>query len=415
MAGMNDLRQAQADEAFQSSQVAAGQRYRQNILNHDLEMSPYQRSAANGADPATAQRNLGEAREAGQRGSYFGALGGSTTALVPGQLAESLARANLTNASNPNNNLIDAGNYNAFNAGVGSVPGEYKKGKTRVPGHGDGTEDTVPSMLAPGEAVLNKEAADHLGRGTINILNAIGLAKRQVAGVGAAQDQGTGEAAGNQEPSGNVPGYASGTDYTDRINGMPGSPNSGYWGPNGDTPLAPNSGQNLRASLGIQGAQRPAPGSQPARPPVKGPLGFNEGTSKVSPAKKGKVEGDDAARGQNGPTDHRTQGATQGFNKGGHAQAPKGKEKGNGAEPNKGKMPPAHAAPPAHDHVHPDGHVTIHPGVLQALLAGAGGGMPTPGTTQPMPMPMPMAAGVGQTPPQMGGNSTRLPMQGGGQ
>ena len=52
-----------------------------------------------------------------------------------------------------------------------------KKGIARVPGKGDGTKDTVPSMLAPGEAVLNKAAADKMGRGLIAALNKMGAQK----------------------------------------------------------------------------------------------------------------------------------------------------------------------------------------------------------------------------------------------
>lgn len=51
------------------------------------------------------------------------------------------------------------------------------KGTARVPGKGDGTKDTVPAMLAPGEAVLNKSAADTAGRGLIAVLNELGARK----------------------------------------------------------------------------------------------------------------------------------------------------------------------------------------------------------------------------------------------
>lgn len=53
----------------------------------------------------------------------------------------------------------------------------YSHGTSHVPGHGDGTVDTVPAMLAPGEAVLNKGAAEHMGRGMIAALNKLGLSK----------------------------------------------------------------------------------------------------------------------------------------------------------------------------------------------------------------------------------------------
>lgn len=52
-----------------------------------------------------------------------------------------------------------------------------KKGITKVPGKGSGKVDKVKATLAPGEAVLNKAAAEHLGRGVITALNALGRQK----------------------------------------------------------------------------------------------------------------------------------------------------------------------------------------------------------------------------------------------
>lgn len=53
----------------------------------------------------------------------------------------------------------------------------FAKGIAKVPGKGDGTKDTVPAKLAPGEAVLNKAAAQSMGRGLIAALNAAGARK----------------------------------------------------------------------------------------------------------------------------------------------------------------------------------------------------------------------------------------------
>lgn len=52
-----------------------------------------------------------------------------------------------------------------------------KRGTEKVPGKGSGKVDTVPAKLAPGEAVLNKAAAEHLGRGFIKMLNQMGMQK----------------------------------------------------------------------------------------------------------------------------------------------------------------------------------------------------------------------------------------------
>jgi|SRR5215467_1043258 len=51
----------------------------------------------------------------------------------------------------------------------------YLFGATAVPGQGSGRVDKVPAMLAPHEAVLNRAAADILGRGKIAALNAQGV------------------------------------------------------------------------------------------------------------------------------------------------------------------------------------------------------------------------------------------------
>jgi hypothetical protein len=51
----------------------------------------------------------------------------------------------------------------------------YLFGATAVPGEGTGKTDTVPAMLAPHEAVLNRAAADMLGRGLIAALNQRGV------------------------------------------------------------------------------------------------------------------------------------------------------------------------------------------------------------------------------------------------
>ena len=47
-------------------------------------------------------------------------------------------------------------------------------GLSKVPGKGNPGVDKVPAVLAPGEAVLNQGAANHMGRGAIAALNALG-------------------------------------------------------------------------------------------------------------------------------------------------------------------------------------------------------------------------------------------------
>ncbi len=60
---------------------------------------------------------------------------------------------------------------------TGRFARNYAKGTARVPGKGSGKKDTVKAKLAPGEAVLNKAAADNLGRGMIAALNKVGARK----------------------------------------------------------------------------------------------------------------------------------------------------------------------------------------------------------------------------------------------
>jgi hypothetical protein len=52
----------------------------------------------------------------------------------------------------------------------------FKRGTTRVPGRGDPRIDKIPAVLAPGEAVLNKPAADAIGRARIASANRRGVA-----------------------------------------------------------------------------------------------------------------------------------------------------------------------------------------------------------------------------------------------
>lgn len=94
----------------------------------------------------------------------------------------------------------------ALNSGTLPAFG-FSKGTKKVPGSGTG--DTVPAMLSPGEAVINKEGAEHIGRGAIEAINAVGLIKRALgAGEGGAAPQ---LQADGESGSTGVRGYAKGT------------------------------------------------------------------------------------------------------------------------------------------------------------------------------------------------------------
>lgn len=240
----------------------------------------------------------------------------------------------------------------------------YSEGTSKVPGKGSGKTDTQPAMLAPGEAVLNRGAAEHLGRDTISLLNAIGAHKMglDLGGPPDTSDTShpaTGSNAGVDNQTGGTQGYAWGTDNVSLP--APGQTvTSGTWGP----PPTPNA--DIRAAVGRPGVPRVMPPKEmgtTARP------GYAGGTSNVP------------AKGAAKPADKRAKG-----------EAAKGRE---GAK--KGDMSPAAKA-----HTPDGGGLT--PGILQALLAMGGGGGPPgaglpsspppggglpPGGLSPMPMAMP--------------------------
>lgn len=323
---------------------------------------------------------------AGQgQGAYYGALAGAEPGIAGSRerLEGSETATNQYQLAPASSEFLKSifGRFNQggqtvqpFNKGTADVePNGYKSGKTKVPGKGDGKTDTVPSMLAPGEAVLNKAAAEHLGRDTIGLLNAIGEVKMGMDG-NATSGQGP---VGQADPSaaGGQPGYATGTtNVPEPVLPIPGpgqGQGGGTWTPGGGGGDTGKGGQNqtLRAGLGM-GVPRPgfAMGTENVGASGAGETqGYAKGTEKV-PAKA--MGGPDA--------------------KGGAKAAPKG-----------GKAGPAPAAIPH--------------GILSALLrmhghGGGGAGMPPAGLPG-----VPQSTMVGQTPPQMGGGATRLPIQGGGQ
>lgn len=116
------------------------------------------------------------------------------------------------------------------------------KGASRVPGHGSGRVDTVPAMLAPGEAVVSKAGIKHLPGGRAAV------AKANAKGVGT---QARGKATAAPPPRA-VPHFAAGTPSVPAPGQTQGN---GSWGPPAPpspTPLSPL-GQNtgLRLQLGM--------------------------------------------------------------------------------------------------------------------------------------------------------------------
>lgn len=82
-----------------------------------------------------------------------------------------------TNTIDSLTNIATRTNFLGQQEDESGKPIRARKGLARVPGKGDGTKDTVKAKLAPGEAVLNKAAADKMGRGLIAALNKMGAQK----------------------------------------------------------------------------------------------------------------------------------------------------------------------------------------------------------------------------------------------
>jgi hypothetical protein len=108
------------------------------------------------------------------------------TELMPREIAakEEQARASTLSARAAQSRADDYSSYQRLmqdlmrqRAQGGQQAAGYAKGVARVPGKGDGTKDTVKAKLAPGEAVLNKAAAEGMGRGLIAALNKMGAKK----------------------------------------------------------------------------------------------------------------------------------------------------------------------------------------------------------------------------------------------
>lgn len=236
------------------------------------------------------------------------------------------------------------------------------QGATKVPGKGDGKTDTQPAMLAPGEAVLNRGAAEHLGRDTISLLNAIG-ARRMGLTIGDDSDTSTpnkGENAGVENQTGAPPGYNYGTPYTG------GSPGPGQTVTNGSWDPADAAAQARANSAPPPPMQpEPAPSFGKRLVPPKVPA-MAKGSSNVSEEKGTKS-----------------------------MKAP-----AKGEAKSKGKSKPAMSE---HARAHtPDGS-TLPPGILQALLSMGqqGGGAPPMAGGMPPPNGPPAMPGSMMGPPSM--------------
>jgi hypothetical protein len=268
------------------------------------------------------------------------------------------------------------------NFAMGTSRIDAMNGKTSVPGkmppEGQNT-DVTPANLTPGEAVLNRGAAEHLGRDVIDVLNAIGNIKMQ-GDKGAVSTPGPVTKAPTDSENGvkgycmgGVPGYASGSSGVGTAGGGVGSgidPIAGQGGTWGPPPSSPTPNADIRNSVGLPGKPRVirlAEGSSEV-PAPDAAVGMADGSSRVMEAthydaqRNSKAGGD----GKSKPTE-----------KSGENYA-----KGTAKVPSKGAKKPAAGAS------------KITPEMLQQLMAlsKGGGGMIPPGQGAPMPMPMPQVA-----------------------
>jgi hypothetical protein len=362
-------------------------------------------AATNPAEAAAREAaGYGAAAQSQGAGAYSRALAAAEPGLASSEIGlrgaqteEGQATAGLTRTQNQNigsqvpQYLLDLFGKRSSGSGI-DLPtlNNFSKGTDNVKGPapkaGAKTTDTTPAMLTPGEAVLNKAATEHLGRDTIDVLNAIGNIKLGQTDV--AQQPAGPPTHADIHGAGGIPGYAQGSSSTGQIDPIAGQ--GGTWGPSGDTP-APSGNTGLRSSLGL-GVPRPAPAPKP--------IGYESGTSMVPGYSDGTSDvGDGSGGNQNYHNDTimkaRGQSSSpsmgdQNVREGDTTSSPKtqtggatGYAKGTSKVPAKGGGKPA-----------AKGGKGITPELIQAImsLGKGGGGLIPPGQGAPMPMPMPQVA-----------------------
>jgi len=161
-----------------------------------------------------------QAGEAASRGSLFGGEAAQITApSSPEQVEQAFNRKWIssgqpipTGGSMPSSGLPANFSAPVQTQGIGGaalgyanspyIPGQGETNLLQrskggmVPGQGSGKVDTVPAMLAPGEAVLNKAAAEEVGRGNIKAANERGQMKMGMKDSGTKVKDGKVHAAG---------------------------------------------------------------------------------------------------------------------------------------------------------------------------------------------------------------------------
>jgi hypothetical protein len=280
-----DILQEQADTARSLSNAQAG------LIGAQTTAFPDEARAKNAATYA-------QAHTSNALGDYYGVKANlapqefqSEDFLRSAQAGSSRAQAGLFNTQAGllpqefGSNVL-SGLYSRFPNTTGDdYKNAFSRGTDRVPGKGDGKTDTTPAMLAPGEAVLNRAAAEHLGRGVIDMLNAIGAHKmgldlnpnqsggqdtRDVSTPAKGAKDDSGQKVSNQ--TGGTPGYAKGTSKVPGKGAKGKAPQGGSTGAGGSPgPMSPEIMQAIMqmgggAGGGAPGMGMPSPQGMPQMP-----------------------------------------------------------------------------------------------------------------------------------------------------
>lgn len=202
MSALGDYYNAQAAEARQKGLLDQTQgglitAQTQELSGNDAATRGLQNAQAGlataSAGKTTAEAANVNANDAATRASQSASAGltGAQTGLVGSQAANfgldaaatrglqgAQGAQDLSNAATTNQNLQDRQGLTQFDAkGSGKVPtlAEAKENAIQGKAPKPAASDTVPAMLTPGEAVLNKGAAEHYGSDVIDHMNKMGL------------------------------------------------------------------------------------------------------------------------------------------------------------------------------------------------------------------------------------------------
>lgn len=270
----------------QTGEVAADHAAQRGLQNSQAGEAG-QRGRLAGAQ--AGQVGLNDAAQRNLQGSQAGLYGMQTKVLPGVSASENALRAAQAGGIDTAAQVASQGlGLSTLGGNVGDAPGSSNDDPTGAPGdtsekdptQGDskggkiktekqvlqgkankpGPTDTVPAMLTPGEAVLNKGAAEHYGSDVIDHMNRMGLLRMGAQSEHAAIH-------GQPDPHAKPPAESDA-----KKKGAKGKMVAGGAAPTGNAPPVPVSPQPAG------GAPHPLPGALP---------GFWQGTSAVTPSSAG--------------------------------------------------------------------------------------------------------------------------------